>query len=104
MKVLQINTVCGKGSTGRICTDIAQELERQGHECKIAYGRDSVPEQYQKYAVRIGSEFGIRMNALKARLFDNEGFNAKRATKKLLQIIETYNPDIIHYTIYTATI
>lgn len=96
MKILQINTVCGKGSTGRICIDIAQELERQGHECKIAYGRDSVPEQYQKYAVRIGSEFGLRMNALKARLFDNEGFNAKRATKKLIQTIETYNPDIIH--------
>ena len=45
MKVLMINSVCGIGSTGRICTDIAQELEKQGHEVKIAYGRDGhVPE------------------------------------------------------------
>ena len=53
MKVLQINTVCGKSSTGRIATDIADLLEQQGHECKIAYGRGDVLEQYKKYAVKI---------------------------------------------------
>ena len=39
MKVLMINSVCGIGSTGRICTDIADELTENGHECKIAFGR-----------------------------------------------------------------
>ena len=39
MRVLMINSVCGIGSTGRICTDLAQEMEAKGHEVKIAYGR-----------------------------------------------------------------
>ena len=54
MRILQINPFCGVGSTGRICTDIADILTREGHECKIAYGRDSVPQHLQKYAVRVG--------------------------------------------------
>ena len=59
MKVLMINSVCGIRSTGRICTDIAELLESQGHECKIAYGRETVPERYQKYAVKIGTNFSV---------------------------------------------
>lgn len=48
MKVLFINSVCGIGSTGRICTDLAQQLEAEGNEVKIAYGRKgTVPEQFQ---------------------------------------------------------
>ena len=39
MKILQINTVCGIGSTGRIVTDIHKMLIGQGHESIIAYGR-----------------------------------------------------------------
>ena len=35
MKILFINSVCGIGSTGRICTDLAKEYEKQGHEVKI---------------------------------------------------------------------
>lgn len=96
MKVLMINSVCGIGSTGRICTDIADELTENGHECKIAFGRKAAPERYRKYAYRITSDGGVKINALKARLFDNEGFNAAGATKKLISFIEKYNPDVIH--------
>lgn len=96
MKVLMINSVCGIGSTGRICTDIADELTENGHECKIAFGRKAAPERYQKYAYRITSDGGVKINALKARLFDNEGFNAVGTTKKLISFIEEYNPDVIH--------
>ena len=44
MKVLQINSVCGVGSTGRIAANLYKILENQGHECKIAYGRGSAPD------------------------------------------------------------
>ena len=96
MKVLMINSVCGVGSTGRICTDIADMLISEGHECKIAYGRKTVPEKYKDIAYRIGSDFGVKVNGVKARLFDNEGFNARSATKKLIKWIKHYNPDVIH--------
>ena len=47
MRILMINVVCGIRSTGRICTDLAMALEKQGHEIKIAYGREEVPDQFQ---------------------------------------------------------
>lgn len=96
MKVLMINSVCGIRSTGRICTDLAQELEKQGHKVKIAYGRENVPKEFQKYAIRIGNDIDIKIHGLKARLFDQSGFGSKRATKKFIKWVKEYNPDIIH--------
>lgn len=60
MKILFINSVCGIGSTGRICTDLAQEYEAKGWEVKIAYGRNGyVPEKFRKYAEIIGENNGV---------------------------------------------
>lgn len=96
MKVLIINVVCGIRSTGRLCTDLATALEKQNHEVKIAYGRETVPEQYQKYAVRIGTEMDVVLHGLKARLLDAAGFGSRKATIKFIEWVKTYDPDIIH--------
>lgn len=95
MKVLMINVVCGIRSTGRICTDIAEELENQGHQVKIAYGREKVPEKYSNYAVKIGNDFDTKMHALQTRFFDTHGFGSKRATQKFLKWANEYNPDLL---------
>lgn len=96
MRVLMINVVCGIRSTGRICTDLATALEAQGHEVKIAYGRENVPEQFQKYAVRIGSDFDVKLHGVRARLLDGAGFGSKQATVKFIKWIKKYDPDVIH--------
>ena len=96
MKVLMINSVCGIRSTGRICVDIAEQLEKEGHECKIAYGRETVPDKYKKYAVRIGNNLSVKIDALKTRIFDNAGFNSTLATKKFIKWVKKYDPDVIH--------
>ncbi len=96
MKILMINVVCGIRSTGRICTDLAEELEKQGHEVKIAYGRENVPEKFKKYAVRVGNNFDVYLHALKARIFDTSGFESKRVTKRFVKWIKQYDPDVIH--------
>lgn len=95
MKVLMINSVCGIRSTGRICTDLASELEQEGHEVKIAYGRESVPESARKYAVQIGSKRDVYISGIKSRLLDNEGFNSKAATRKFLKWADEYDPDLL---------
>lgn len=95
MRVLIINSVCGIRSTGRIATDIAKEYMAEGHTCRIAYGREDVPEEYREISYRIGSEWNVRVNALKARVFDNEGFNAKTETKKFIAWANNYNPDLV---------
>ena len=96
MKVLMINSVCGIGSTGRICTDLCDVLLQDGNEVKIAYGRGEAPLKYKENSYKIGSDFLVKLNGIKARLLDNEGFNAKGATRKFLKWAEEYNPDILH--------
>ena len=91
-----INVVCGIRSTGRICTDLASELEARGHEVKIAYGRFEVPEKFKKFAVKIGSDFDVKLHALRSRLFDSCGFGSRAATKKFISWVKEFNPDVIH--------
>lgn len=97
MKALLINEVCGIGSHGRICTDLAQLLTSQGHQCKIAYGRDGyVPEPYRKYAMRIGTDFDVRLHGLRTRILDSTGFGSRRATERFIESVKKFDPDIIH--------
>ena len=91
-----VNVVCGIRSTGRICTDLADALQAQGHQVKIAYGRETVPVQYEKYAVRIGTDFGVKAHAAKARLFDACGSGSRRATEHFIDWVKEYDPDVIH--------
>lgn len=95
MRVLIINSVCGIRSTGRIATDIAKEYMSQGHTCRIAYGREYVPEEYQNISYKIGSRWKVMTNGIMARVFDNEGFNAKLETLKFIKWANTYNPDLL---------
>ncbi len=96
MKILMINSVCGVGSTGRICTDIADMAVGAGHECKIAYGRGIVPDEYKKYAVRIGNDFDVKLHALKTRFFDAHGGGSAAATRRFIEWVKKYDPDVIH--------
>lgn len=96
LKILMINIVCGVKSTGRICTDLADELTNQGHKVKIAYGRENVPEKYQKYAVRIGNDLDIYTHAFKSRIFDSVGLSSKWYTEQFINWVIKYDPDVIH--------
>ncbi|HAT4276246.1 TPA: glycosyltransferase, partial [Clostridium perfringens] len=94
MKVLQINSVCGVGSTGRIATDLYKVLEEQGNECVIAYGRGTAPEGIK--TIKIGTDFDNYMHVAKTRLFDKHGFGSTKATKEFIKKVKEYDPDVIH--------
>ena len=96
MKVLMINSVAGIRSTGRICSDIADVLKENGHECRIAYGRASAAERYEDICVKTDSSVGVLLHTMQARLFDNVGFSRGHATKRLIRWIKQYDPDVIH--------
>ena len=97
MKLLLLNSVCGTGSTGRICVDIAREYEQNGYDVKIAYGRNesSVPADARKYAVRIGTDLDVYAHVLYTRLTDKHGLASKSATRKFLKWADEYDPDIL---------
>jgi len=55
MKVLQINTVCGVGSTGRIMLQIHNTLKEKGYESYVAYGRK--PARNCEETIRVAKYF-----------------------------------------------
>lgn len=95
MKILFINSVCGIRSTGRIVTDLAQMYLSQGHEVRVAYGREQVPEKYQAISYRIGTDTNVLVNVLKARVFDNEGLNCILQTERFIKWADSYDPDVV---------
>ena len=94
MKVLQVNTVCGIGSTGRIVTDIHKMLIMQGYESAVAYGRGTAHNCDN--TIKIGNNLDFYTHALKTRILDKHGFGSKNATRKFLERVKNYNPDVIH--------
>lgn len=94
MNVIQINSVCGVGSTGRIATDLEKILISKGHRSTIAYGRENA--KGCERAIRIGSKFDNFLHLFRSRMIDQHGFGSTAATKKLIAKIKDYNPDIIH--------
>lgn len=96
MRVLLINEVFGTTSTGKICAQIAEQMEAEGNEVKVAYGRwANVPEKYQRFAHYIGSNLEVKLHAIQTRLFDTHGFGSRQATIKFLKWAEKYNPDLL---------
>jgi len=93
-RVLLVNTVAGTGSVGRLVTGLYDALTDRGYECLIAFGRDEAPEGYNCY--RIGNDFDVYVHGALSRLNDRHGFYSKRATKEFIEVIEDFNPDIIH--------
>ena len=93
MKVLQINVVCGQGSTGRIAVDIANMLKSKGDKAYIAYGYGTTdyPESY-----KITTDLETRINVHLFSRLGRQGRGTKYRTRKMLKWIDMIKPDIIH--------
>ena len=94
MKYLFINSVAGYGSTGRIAAETCRELMKDGHECVLAFGRnkancEDVP------TVQIGTAWDYRLHGVRGRLLDDHGFGSKAATRRFLDWVREYDPDVI---------
>ena len=96
MKVLQINSVCGHGSTGRIVVDLHDLLLEQGNVCSVAFGIGAAVNISEKDIFRFSSKTDYYWHNLMSRFTDRAGFYSKTETRKLISFIESYAPDLIH--------
>lgn len=93
MKVVQINAVCGQGSTGKICVAISNLLDENGIENFIFYssGKSSHPN-----AILCSNKFYTKLQAVKSRILGNYGFNSIKETEKMIALMEKIQPDVVH--------
>lgn len=93
MKILQINSVCGHGSTGSIVIDLHLKIKEHNIGSYIAYGRG---ENLQLPFYKIENDFGVYSHVLLSRFTDRQGFYSKKATEELVDWILQIDPDVIH--------
>lgn len=94
MKILQINSVYGVGSTGKIVKDIHKKLLFKGFDSYVMYGRGKTVDSDQ--VIKISSNFDNYCHGLLSRLLDLHGFGSKASTIDLIKQIDLINPDVIH--------
>lgn len=94
MKVIQINEVCGRGSTGSICKDIAEFSNSKGITNIVFYGQRI---SNYKYSQKFGHRWeNLIHSILFTRLLGIHGFGSIFNTISLIKRIKKINPDIIH--------
>lgn len=94
MKILQINTVCGIGSTGRIVADIHAALQAKGITSYIMYGRGE--PKICNHAVKISNQIDFYWHALQTRVFDKHGFCSTKTTQRAINVLDELQPDVVH--------
>ena len=94
MKVLQVNVVYRKGSTGKIMADIHEELLRQGHESIVCYGRGEAINE--PYVYKTCGELYSKINNAMTRITGVMYGGLSLSTRKLISIIEKEKPDVVH--------
>ena len=94
MRVYIINANWGQGGPGGIAADLYNTVVMNGHVCRFAYARETIPDSINSY--RIGKKINIYLHAISSRVFDNAGFMSTLATKKMIKDIEIFKPNIIN--------
>ncbi len=92
MKVLQVNCVYRKGSTGKIMHDLHTELQTRNIESVVCYGRGEKLDG----AYKVCSELYAKGNHLRARLTGLMYGGCYLSTGRLIRLIQKEKPDIVH--------
>lgn len=93
MRIIQINSTCGIGSTGKIAVGISRLLTQSNADNYIFCSFQS-----SKYplGIQFCNKSYTNIQAMQSYLFGNYGFNSVAITKRMVSEIERLNPDIVH--------
>ena len=94
MKLLQINSVYNKDSTGKIVYDLHCGLLSGGYNSVVCYGRGQ--KSNDKKAIKICGEFYSKFNNLLSRFTGLMYGGCFFSTNALINVIKKQKPDIVH--------
>ena len=93
MKILHINAIYERLSTGRIVAELSEYLKQKGNRSFVAaVDTGSLTSDCYK----IGTPADQTAHALLSRISGKQGFFSSGATKGLLKYIENIKPDVVH--------
>lgn len=94
MKILFVNSVLNYGSTGKIVQGLKKNLESNGHHVAVIYGRNE--QVNESDSLFIGSKLSLYSHYMFSLLLGRHALHSSKMTKKAIQYIDEFNPDIIH--------
>lgn len=94
MKVLQVNCVYGKGSTGKLVQDLHRGLQEEGIDSVVCYGRGAHIDEPNVY--KTCPEWYSKLNNLYSRITGMMYGGCWFSTRKLIRMIRKECPDVVH--------
>ena len=94
MKVLQINVVYRRGSTGKIVACIKDGLIEKGIQAVVCYGRGDYISEEGVY--KVSSEFEAKVHAVLSKASGVDFGHSYFSTLRLIKIIQKEKPDVVH--------
>lgn len=94
MKILQINSHYNQGGAARIVACIHRQLLQEEEQSYVAYGRGNKSSETHVY--RFDTVWEIYCSALMSRLTGLNGWGNRLATRRLIRLIKSIKPDVIH--------
>ena len=94
MRILYINVICKHGSTGKITYDLYTQCKDDGHEAVVCYGRG--PKLKEPDVYKFGLDWETNVHALLTRLTGVNGCWSFFSTRRLLNFLDAFQPDVVH--------
>lgn len=96
MKILQINTVYGEGSTGGIVRDLHDLCTDRGIACVSAYRGPAKGRTAPEDTIAVSSVWDGRIHSQWSRFTMFKGTGSLLKTARFLRWVDGYAPDVIH--------
>jgi glycosyltransferase involved in cell wall biosynthesis len=96
MKILQINTVFDKTSTGKIVFDIKQELDKKEIDNYVIFGRGKSSYNDDKNVIKVTSEFESNLSHFNSYISGFLYGGNISNTDRIISQINKIKPDIVH--------
>ncbi|MBR3383167.1 MAG: glycosyltransferase [Clostridia bacterium] len=94
MKVIQINCVYGRGSTGVLTRDLHESLMARGDESLVIYGRGK--KVREQGVLRLGSEILGKFGGARARLTGIMYGGCELETAAVISNLKAEKPNVVH--------
>jgi len=94
MRVLFIDVNCKSGSTGKIVYGLHNQLINDGHTSAICYGRGPLVNELN--ICKFSSDYEVYFHALLTRVTGITGCYSFFSTRKLINFIDEFKPDVVH--------
>ncbi len=94
MRILQVNVIYGRGSTGKIVQTLHEEYLRQGHDSHVFFGRG--PKNHDKHVVRMGFLWEAKLWRFIQLFTGNFLAGSPLSTMNLKRHIKKLKPDVVH--------